>query len=178
MADQSIPTGAGFPHRVMTRGPAGTRALGVAASRLLQGGEIILLHGDLGAGKTCFVQGLGQGLRVKQEVVSPTFTLVNTYDGRLQLHHLDFYRVEPGADLEDIGVSAMLDEVWDREAVLVVEWPEPLLPFLGPAARLELLAVPGSSLDERLWWLRGSPSVPPAWADLFDETTFDPATGA
>jgi tRNA threonylcarbamoyladenosine biosynthesis protein TsaE len=177
MVDQHIPTPAGFSHRIVVHGPAGTASLGERASRLLQGGEILLLNGELGAGKTCFTQGLCRGLEVVQEVVSPTFTLVNTYTGRLKVHHLDFYRVEPGADLEDIGVSAILDEVWDRDAVLVVEWPERLLPELGAATTLELLATQGATPDERIWWLRGSPDIPAAWADLFSRAVDGPVSG-
>ena len=166
--DQSLPSAGEFPHQVVTDGPEGTANLGRGAAPLLAGGEIILLFGDLGAGKTCFVQGLCAGLGIGEEVVSPTFTLVNTYQGRLKVHHLDFYRVQPGDDLGDIGVPEILDEVWEGGAVALVEWPAVLLPELDPRApRLELLAGPGGTPRQRRWCLRGVPEVPAAWADLF-----------
>ena len=104
MADQSLPAAAEFEFHRLAHGPEGTAALGEEISGLLRGGEVILLHGSLGAGKTCFTQGMCRGLEVIQDVVSPTFTLVNSYDGRLLVHHLDFYRIEPGDNLMDIGV--------------------------------------------------------------------------
>jgi tRNA threonylcarbamoyl adenosine modification protein YjeE len=155
--DQALPAVDDFPIQATTEGPQGTAGLGRRAAGLLSGGEIILLYGDLGAGKTCFAQGLCAGLDVSEEVVSPTFTLVNTYVGRLKVHHLDFYRVEPDHDLDDIGLPDILDEVWDGQAVA-----------LGSATpRLELLARPGKSPSERTWFLRGVPEVPADWAQLF-----------
>ncbi|MBD3869675.1 MAG: tRNA (adenosine(37)-N6)-threonylcarbamoyltransferase complex ATPase subunit type 1 TsaE [Acidobacteria bacterium] len=178
MADQSLPSVAEFDIRRTVHGPEGTARLGEEISGLLRGGEVILLHGSLGAGKTCFTQGLCRGLKVVQDVVSPTFTLVNTYDGRLLVHHLDFYRIEPGDDLMDIGVPDLLDQVWDGTAVLVVEWPELLLGELGAdVPRLELLATRGEGPDDRIWHLRGIPSVPPSWIDIFDGGNTPPSAG-
>ena len=168
MADHPIPLAEEFGFHREVHGPEGTARLAKEASGLLRGGEIILLHGKLGAGKTCFTQGLCKGLAVTQAVVSPTFTLVNTYSGRLLVHHLDFYRIEPGADLMDIGIPDILDQVWDGNAVAVVEWPDLLLPELGQdVRRLELLATHGAGPDDRIWHLRGVPTVPEPWAALF-----------
>jgi len=168
MAEHALPSAAEFPFRREVHGPEGTARLAEEASGLLGGGEIILLHGKLGAGKTCFTQGLCRGLAVVQDVVSPTFTLVNSYEGRLLVHHLDFYRIEPGADLADIGIPDILDQVWDGTAVAVVEWPALLLPELGEGVpRLELLVVPGDRDNDRIWHLRGVPAVPGPWAELF-----------
>ncbi|MBU8870583.1 MAG: tRNA (adenosine(37)-N6)-threonylcarbamoyltransferase complex ATPase subunit type 1 TsaE [Gemmatimonadales bacterium] len=168
--DPIQPSADDFSFLVTTDGPEGTADLGRRAASLLVGGEIILLYGDLGAGKTCFAQGLCEGLDVEEDVVSPTFTLVNTYQGRVKVHHLDFYRIEPGDDLGDIGVPDLLDEVWDGRAVALVEWPAVLLPEFGTQTpRLELLAEPGDSPSDRRWWLRGVPGTPPAWAELFDQ---------
>ncbi len=157
MSDQGIPAAEGFDHRRQTASAEETAALGAAFARRLRGGEVILLYGPLGAGKTCFVQGLCRGLDVTEEVTSPTFTLVNSYTGRLAVHHLDFYRIEPEADLGDIGVEEILDEV-AAGAVLVAEWPEPLSELVPD--RLELLALPGATPDIRDWYLRrvGRPS--------------------
>lgn len=164
-----------FPWRTAVRGPQGTAELGGRLAGLLQGGEIVLLHGALGAGKTCFAQGLCRGLGVVGEVVSPTFTLLNTYRGRLTVHHLDFYRVQPGADLQDIGVPEVLDQVERGQAVAVVEWPRVLVPELSGLAYTEWLACPGPGPEDRIWRLRGVPALPDGWARLAERTPKDGA---
>ncbi len=166
-SDHILPDPAAFSHSREVASADETGALGRQIAGLLQGGEIILLYGNLGAGKTCLVQGLCRELAVAGEVVSPTFTLVNTYPGRLTVHHLDFYRVEPGQDLTDIGVPAILEEIWDGQAVALVEWPGPLLADLGNEPRLELLATRGDQSDDRVWHLRGLPAVPDPWQRIF-----------
>lgn len=107
-----------------TRGDDETFAVGVEVGKGLAGGEILLLHGALGAGKTVFVKGVADGLGVDvDEVTSPSFTLVNRYDGgRLTLYHLDLYRLDEGAsaahavDLEEL--------LADERAVIAIEWAE------------------------------------------------------
>lgn len=165
MREQPIPPRDGFSCRARATSPAATFALGERAAGLLAGGETLLLWGPLGAGKTLFAQGLCRGLGVTDEVVSPTFNLACRYAGRLVVHHLDFYRLEPDADLADVGVDGILEEVDGGGAVLVVEWPLPLLPHLR--ARLEFLALPGDDAQERVWHARGVPDLPPAWRALF-----------
>ena len=178
MADHSMPTPAEFTCYREVRGPAETFRLAEKLAGLLRGGEIILLHGSLGSGKTCFTQGLCRGLDVSQEVVSPTFTLVNTYTGRLLVHHLDFYRIEPGADMADIGVPEILDQVWDRRAVAVVEWPELFLMEIGPdMPRIELLATHGAKDNDRIWHLRGTPRLTEPWAEIFGGGNSDKHAG-
>lgn len=174
--DQNLPSSTSFDLRIDVDGPEQTRELARRAASLLQGGEVILLYGPLGAGKTCFTQGLCDALGVTDEVVSPTFTLVNSYlGGRLPVHHLDFYRVEPHHDLDDIGLPDILDEVYEGRAVTLIEWPEPAIAALDPhEPRLELLAVPREGLGTRTWHLRGTPEILPPWADLFNNF---PASG-
>ena len=99
MGDHTLPDPDVFTHVLHVSSAEETKALGRRLAGLLVGGEIVLLHGDLGTGKTCLVQGLCAELAVTEEVVSPTFTLVNTYSGRLDVYHLDFYRVEADHDL-------------------------------------------------------------------------------
>ena len=84
---------------VLTRSPRQTMNWGSRLGRLLKGGEIIALIGELGSGKTCFVRGVTQGLEVGKEawIRSPTFTLINEYHGRLPVYHIDLYRVESRA---------------------------------------------------------------------------------
>lgn len=107
----------------ITRSAAETRELGKAIARRCLGGELILLSGDLGTGKTCFTQGLAIGLDVdsNQQVTSPTFTLHVEYQGRLRLNHLDLYRLDDYFSADTIGLDEMLN---DQKAVTVVEWPE------------------------------------------------------
>jgi tRNA threonylcarbamoyladenosine biosynthesis protein TsaE len=112
-----------------------TRALGEWCGRRIQRPLAVFLEGDLGSGKTAFVQGLARGLGVpaRTYVTSPSFTLVNEYPARLPLFHLDLYRLDSGADLDDLGLADMLA----GEAVTAIEWAERLTP--GAAAdRLEI----------------------------------------
>jgi len=98
-----------------------TVRLGRRLGRLLEGGEVVCLTGDLGAGKTCLVQGVGAGLGIEDRITSPTFTLVNEYQGgRLVLHHIDLYRIsETGAAL-----AFGLDEYLYDDGVCAIEWAE------------------------------------------------------
>ena len=101
-----------------------TRNLGQKIGTLINHPLVIALIGDLGAGKTAFVQGLARGLDVPEEyyITSPTFTLINEYPGRLGLLHVDLYRLDSIADLEDIG----LDERLYDQAVIAIEWADKL----------------------------------------------------
>ncbi len=164
----SIPDRAGFSRRLCVHGPDQTRALGAAIARVVRPGDAVLLHGPLGAGKTCLVQGFCAELAVSEEVTSPTFTLVNRYTGRLTVDHPDFYRVEPDDDMGDIGVMEILDELDSGRTVLLAEWPR-LLASLLPR-RVELLALPvDGDPDARCWYARGIPELPAPWHDIFPE---------
>ena len=120
----------------LSDGEACTEQLGRRVASVLLPGWTVLLYGNLGAGKTTFVRGLAEGLGVPPEdVSSPTFTLVQRYDGRVPLYHVDLYRVEHPADVDDLG----LDELVAAGAVVVVEWAErlPRRPLIGLEVRLE-----------------------------------------
>jgi len=106
---------------------AETRQLGERLGSRLQGGEIILLCGDLGAGKTQFAKGVGRGLGVEADVVSPTFTMAARYSGRLSLVHYDLYRVRGSRELVEIGYL----EGDDPLEVAVVEWGDRTAPPAG-----------------------------------------------
>ncbi|HOX25822.1 MAG TPA: tRNA (adenosine(37)-N6)-threonylcarbamoyltransferase complex ATPase subunit type 1 TsaE [Candidatus Krumholzibacteria bacterium] len=164
-----VPDPAEFPRSCRVAGPAGTRALGAALAGVARAGDALLLFGELGAGKTCLVQGLCAALGVTENVTSPTFTLINRYPGSLTVDHLDFYRIRPGDDLGDIGLFEVLDELAEGRTLLVAEWPARLVPLL--ARRIELLAVAGPGPTDRRWFARGMPALPPAWAALFPEAT-------
>ena len=100
-----------------------TAAVGRALASTLSAGDVLLLHGDLGAGKTAFVRGLAEGLGVSRDAVSsPTFTLIQEYrGGRLPLFHVDLYRIEDPREFDELG----LDEIAE-EGVLAIEWAERL----------------------------------------------------
>jgi tRNA threonylcarbamoyladenosine biosynthesis protein TsaE len=101
-----------------------TQKLGQKIGTLIKQPLIIALRGDLGSGKTAFVQGLAKGLEVPDGyyITSPTFTLINEYPGRMSLVHVDLYRLESIDDLEDLG----LDELLYGQAVIAIEWAEKL----------------------------------------------------
>ena len=150
-------TGAGKgAYTFLSHGEDATRGFGARLAGLLQGGELLGLRGDLGAGKTVFVRGLAEGLGVPvAKVRSPTFTLVNEYSGgRLPLYHLDLYRMTPS----DVDRMALREYLYG-DGVCVVEWFE----RLGEdAAHLEIaFTVVGA--DERSL-------VVTAHGDRYDET--------
>ena len=133
-ASSHLPTGT-----FTSNSPEETFNLGHKLGSRLQGGEILLLSGALGAGKTIFVKGICAGIGVDEEdVTSPSFTLVNPYRGRLQLYHLDLYRLDEGAsaahavDLDDL--------LADETSVIVIEWAERMgaYPLPGNVWRLEI----------------------------------------
>lgn len=106
-----------------------TRALAGAMAPHLGHGDVLVLSGDLGAGKTCFTQGLGAALGVADRITSPTFTIVSEYEGRLPLHHLDVYRIDDPDDTLDLDLPELLEA-----GVTVVEWGERIDAVL-PASR-------------------------------------------
>lgn len=99
-----------------------THALGKRIGQILTTGMVLTLTGDLGSGKTLFVQGLAEGLNIPETyyVTSPTFTIINEYPGRLPLFHIDLYRLSGSQAAEDIGFH----EILNPESVIAIEWPE------------------------------------------------------
>ena len=114
--------------RAVSRSPGETQALGERLGARLGRGDVVACIGSLGAGKTCFLQGLARGLGVTTAVTSPTFVLVNQYRGRLPVYHVDAYRTANATDLMDQGLEEMLH----GEGVTIVEWADKLLPLLPP----------------------------------------------
>jgi tRNA threonylcarbamoyladenosine biosynthesis protein TsaE len=106
-----------------THSPEETFALAKSIGEQLKGGEIFLLSGDLGAGKTVFAKGIGAGLGIDPaDVTSPSFTLVNIHEGRLKFYHVDLYRLESDSRL-DLGLEEIFE---DADAVTAIEWAERL----------------------------------------------------
>lgn len=110
--------------QITTHSPEETQVLGQKIGELLKAGIVLTLTGDLGSGKTCFVQGLAIGLGVPSDyyITSPTYTLINEYPGRYPLFHVDLYRIEDLLDLDDIG----LYEILHGDGVVAIEWAERL----------------------------------------------------
>ncbi len=106
-----------------TSGPAETRAVGRRLGTRLRGGEVIALTGDLGSGKTCFIQGLAEGLGIDAHAVtSPTFVFLHQHRGRLPLYHLDLYRAETAEDAEALGLFETIFA--EPGAVAAIEWAD------------------------------------------------------
>lgn len=118
---------------VDSRSAEETRILGASLAPVLLPGDVLSLNGDLGAGKTCFVQGVAGALEVRGRVTSPTFTLVHEYNGRYPIVHLDVYRLNYFQEVLDLG----FEELLDPGAILVVEWGEAVAPLL-PNRYLEI----------------------------------------
>jgi tRNA threonylcarbamoyladenosine biosynthesis protein TsaE len=107
------------PLTLSSDSPAATRRIGARLGRHLRPGDVILLLGELGTGKTCFTQGIGRGLGVTDQVKSSSFVLVNEYGGRLKLYHADLYRLEDPREVMDLALEESA-----ADGVLAVEWPE------------------------------------------------------
>ena len=129
---------------IRTGTPEATRAVAAALGELLVAGDLVLLVGDLGAGKTVFAQGLARGLGVDEPVTSPTFTIVQEYEGRVPLKHVDVYRLDRIQDLHDLGFDELVDD-----GVTAVEWGD-LVEQAVPAEHLVVRIRPGDADTERV----------------------------
>jgi tRNA threonylcarbamoyladenosine biosynthesis protein TsaE len=138
--------------RAVTHSPDETLALAGAAGELFRAGDVVSVAGDLGAGKTVFARGVARALGVREPVVSPSFTIVREYGGRVPLVHVDVYRIGTIQELHDLG----FEEVLRDDAVTLVEWGDvidALLPRERLDVRLEL--APDAAEDERVVELVG-----------------------
>ena len=137
--------------RFITNSSEETEALGARLARALEPGAVVAFTGDLGAGKTAFVRGLARGLGVQDRVTSPTFTVVNEYEGgRLPLFHFDLYRLGSADELFDIGWEDYLA----RGGVCAVEWSERMEELLEPGTiRVDLRR--GEDEDRRVITVEG-----------------------
>lgn len=131
--------------KVVSRSPEETRILGAALAPALLPGDVVALSGELGSGKTVFVQGLAAALGAHTRVTSPTFTLVHEYQGRYPIVHLDVYRLDSIQEVLDLGFEELLDPA----AVLLVEWGEAVSALL-PARHLDVVIERGTADDERV----------------------------
>ena len=136
--------------QVTTLSPEETRILGASLAPTLLPGDVISLSGDLGAGKTVFVNGVATALGVEGRVTSPTFTLVHEYEGRYPLIHMDVYRLDSFQEVLDLGFEELLDPA----AILMVEWGEAVIP-LFPKSYLDVqITNPGPEESHRTFVFR------------------------
>lgn len=116
----------------------GTHRVAAAIAKLARVGDVIVLSGDMGAGKTAFAQGFGRALGVTEPITSPTFTVVHSYDtGRVLVHHADLYRLDRTSEIDDLALA----ELTEDEGILLVEWGDVAADRLGPHLAVALEAV-------------------------------------
>ncbi len=144
---------AGADLDIVSHGVEQTRRLGTHIGRLLQGGDLLLLEGDFGSGKTTFTQGIARGLGIDDHYVnSPTFTLINEYNGgRERLAHIDLYRLEGDEQIATLG----LEDYIEGTGVTVVEWPEAAVAWLPPVYLLVKLSHLSETKRTLRFWARG-----------------------
>lgn len=140
--------------RVVTQSPEETRIVGASLAPALLPGDVISLSGDLGAGKTVFVQGLAMAMGVTRRVTSPSFTIVHEYEGRYPIVHLDVYRLDSFQELLDLG----FEEFLDPRAIVLLEWGEAVEPLLPRShLRVDVTRSPDLEADEdRVLTFRGT----------------------
>ena len=107
-------------NEIITKGPDETYNLGKRFSAQLKSGDIVAFYGSLGAGKTCFIKGICDGLEVKETAISPSFTIINEYNGIFKIYHIDFYRISSVSELHEIGFEDML---YDK-GICLIEWAD------------------------------------------------------
>jgi len=146
--------------RLATDSAQETRAVGEAIASVVEGGDVVSLTGDLGAGKTTLVQGAARRLGVRDPVLSPTFTLVRQYRGERPVYHLDIYRLDRVQDVLDLGFEEMLDQ----GGVVFVEWGDAILALL-PEEHLEIALTMPADGDLRLLALSGNG---PSWGSRWE----------
>jgi tRNA threonylcarbamoyladenosine biosynthesis protein TsaE len=131
--------------RALTHSADETLELAGTVGELLRAGDVVSLVGDLGAGKTVFARGVARALGVTEPVVSPSFTIVREYDGRMPLVHVDVYRIDTVQELYDLGFEELVRD----DAVTLVEWGD-MIDGLLPVDRLDVRLAPGDTDDERV----------------------------
>jgi tRNA threonylcarbamoyladenosine biosynthesis protein TsaE len=158
-----------FMIEIATRSADHTAQLARHLAGCLKGGTVLALNGTLGSGKTCFVQGLAAGLEVNESVTSPTYTLSVPYSGKLDLVHVDAYRIQSDEEAFDLG----LDELVAEGAVLVIEWYERFADAL-PKADLEIRILEGGTATCRTLTLTAFSSLGNSLIEQFDRQIASP----
>lgn len=130
--------------KVISKSAEQTTRLGKSLGRLLKQGDIICLTGDLGAGKTAFTKGIGEGLEILKLITSPTYTIINEYNGRIPLYHFDVYRLEGVEEMYELGY----EEYFFGDGAVVVEWAD-IVKDIIPNERLWITMLRGKQEDTR-----------------------------
>lgn len=121
---------------VLTNSFEETQSLGISFAKKLKGGEVLALYGDLGSGKTTFMQGLAKGLGIEKKILSPTFIIMRTYRvGIKNLYHIDLYRINGEQDVEGLGLFELLGR---QENIVAIEWPDKIENIL-PEKRINIV---------------------------------------
>jgi len=136
--------------RTLTRSTDETLELAGTVGDLLRAGDVVSLVGDLGAGKTVFARGVARALGVTEPVVSPSFTIVREYEGRMPLVHVDVYRIDTVQELYDLGFEELVRD----DGVTLVEWGD-MIDGILPGDRLDVRLTPGATDDERVVEIEG-----------------------
>lgn len=131
--------------KIILRNKKDTEEFGIKLGKILKGGDIISLTGDLGAGKTTLTQSIGKGLGIKDYITSPTFTLINQYKGRVDVYHFDVYRLDDVDSLYDLGFE---EYFYSDDGVTIVEWGNKIRDFL-PSYTINIHIEKGEALEER-----------------------------
>lgn len=118
---------------IITKKPLQTYNLGVDFSRKLKAGDVVAFYGGLGVGKTYFIKGICRGLGIKDNVISPSFTIINEYTGNLKIYHIDFYRIEKVDELREIGI----EEYLYNGGICLIEWADKV-EFLLPPNKIDI----------------------------------------
>jgi tRNA threonylcarbamoyladenosine biosynthesis protein TsaE len=148
----------------MTKSPEDTQAFGAAVSTVLLPGDVVLLTGDMGAGKTTFVKGLGLALGVAEPITSPTFVLLHTYSGRIPLHHADLYRLDQVEEILDLGIMELIDD----GGVALIEWADRGLPAFPTDVLRMQFSYDDDDENVRHFTFQGTGKK---WADRVDDLT-------
>ena len=111
---------------IITKNPEETKNLGKEISKIIKPGDLLAFYGELGAGKTCFIQGISLGLEVKDYVTSPSFTIINEYQGKIPIYHFDLFRFDNAEEILELGY----EEYFYGEGLIVIEWAEKIERFL------------------------------------------------
>ena len=111
---------------IITKSPEETKNLGKKVGKLAKLGDLLAFYGELGAGKTCFIQGISRGLKVKDYVTSPTFTIINEYQGKIPIFHFDLFRLNNAEEILELSYQ----EYFYGEGLTVIEWAEKIEQFL------------------------------------------------
>lgn len=146
---------------IITKSPEETKKLGKEISKLVKPGDLLAFYGELGAGKTCFIQGISEGLEVKDYVTSPSFTIINEYQGKIPIYHFDVFRVSNIEEIIELGY----EEYFYGEGLTVIEWAEKIENLL-PKDHLKIEIKFKTSYERKISFIPQGNKFNIFWEDL------------